>query len=131
MKRMRRLRKIPTVLVFLGFLWPWGRVAAVSVHLSGEDHEGSAADHVAELEHSFHGHGHTAGKPDHRHPWIGLDLAALKTTLLRMITAPAQTTLAAPSAVSPGVRLVTWGRTPVVHDHGPPGPAARRAILRI
>lgn len=128
---MRCPRKIPTLLALLGLFLPWGKAMAISAHLSIADHEGSVADHVADLEHSFHGHGHTAERPDHRHPWIGVDLVGHRATLLRAITAPAQIHLALTAPASAGARVVVCGRLPLFNDHGPPGTAARRAILRI
>ncbi|MBK5257905.1 MAG: hypothetical protein JJE39_17915 [Vicinamibacteria bacterium] len=128
---MRRLPKIPTLLALLGLLLPWGRVVAVSAHLSIEDHEASAADHVADLEESFHGHRHTEGRPNHQHPWIGVDLVAQRAKVTRAITAPALVHLAAISTASAGVGAVVRGRATALNDHGPPGARSRRAILRI
>jgi hypothetical protein len=128
---MRRLREIPTLLALLGLLLPWGRVMAVSAHLSIEDHADSAADHVADLEESFHGHRHTEGRPDHQHPWIGVDLVAQRAKVIRAIIAPAPIHLAAIPTAAAGVGAVVRGRTTTLNDHGPPGVTSRKAILRV
>ena len=130
MAGMRRRRKIPTLLALLGLLLPWSRVMAVSAHLSIEDHEDSAADHLADLEESFHGHRHTEGRPDHQHPWIGVDLVAQRAKVIIEITAPALIHLGVIPTASAGVGAVVRGRT-TLNDHGPPGMTARKVILRI
>lgn len=131
MNGMRRLRKTSTLLALLGLLLPWGRVMAVSAHLSIEDHEDAAEDHVAELAESFHGHSHPEGSPDHEHPWVASDAVAQKAKLTREIKAPALFQSAVMPTSTRAAGRVVGRQAMAPMENGPPGGPSRRDILRI